>query len=209
MYARLVTVTGADNINDGVVFLREKVVPTLMDQKGYRSLTASADRSARIFEVLSSWETAADREASESAAGKLRHEAIGIFGGELHVEHFEELVVDVNEPPSMGSALMATRVSMDSRRIDENLAFFRTNVLPRIKATPGYCALRYMINRETGHGLSYSVWTDQEAMRAWAASAQPLRQDATARGVTLGEASHRELLFVDLHEDDLRGHTGR
>jgi heme-degrading monooxygenase HmoA len=209
MYARVVTVTGADNINDGVAFLREKVVPTLMDQKGYRSLTASADRSARVFEVQSSWETAADRDASESAAGKLRHEALGIFGGEFHVEHFQEVLVDVNEPPTMGSALMATRVNMDPRRIEDNFAFFRANVLSRIKAAPGYCALRCMINRQTGHGLSYSVWTDEAAMQAWAASAQSLRQEALTRGVTLGDPSHRELLFVDLHEDDLRGGAGR
>jgi hypothetical protein len=44
MYTRVLTFTGAKNIDDGVAFARENAVPVLKEQKGYRGLSASAER---------------------------------------------------------------------------------------------------------------------------------------------------------------------
>ena len=63
MHTRLLTFTDAKNIDGGVDFLRQKVVPILNEQKGYRGVSASADRSGGVLGILTLWETAADREA--------------------------------------------------------------------------------------------------------------------------------------------------
>ena len=95
MLTRVVTLVGANNIDAGVDFVRDEVAPLLRQQKGFRGLTASADRAGGVLGVLSLWETEADRDASESALAKTREDARGIIGGELTVETFEELVLDV------------------------------------------------------------------------------------------------------------------
>jgi len=198
MHTRVVTFTGAKNIDGGIAFLRDTVVARLNEQKGYRGLTASADRSGGVFAALSLWETEADRDASESALAKTRQEGLAIVGGELTVETFEELLAEIVEPPAPGLALMVTRISMDPAKIDENFAFFKSNVLPRIKASPGFRGLRHMINRQRGQGLVGSAWADQDAMEAAAADAQSRRQEAITRGVSFGETSYREIVFTDL-----------
>ena len=53
MYARVVNFTGATDIDAGVGFLQDKVLPAMRDQQGYRGLIASADRAGGVFGVLS------------------------------------------------------------------------------------------------------------------------------------------------------------
>jgi heme-degrading monooxygenase HmoA len=199
MYTRLLTFTGARNIDGGVDFLRDKVVPLLNDQKGYRGVTASADRAGGVLAILSLWETEADREASDRALTDTRREGLGIVGGDLTVENFEQLVAEVGDsPPGPGSSLMVTRISMDPAKIDENLGFFKSDVVPRIKASAGFQALRHMMNRETGQGVVGTAWKNREAMEAAATEAMARRQEGIARGVSFDDTSYREILFADL-----------
>jgi hypothetical protein len=198
MYTRVLTFAGAKNIDDGVAFVRDKAMPVLKEQKGYRGLSASADRAGGVLGLLSLWETETDRDASLDALAQLRQEALDIVGGELTVESFEQLVEEIASPPTVGSALMVTRISMDPSKIDENLGFFRSEILPRITATPGFLALRNMIDRKTGRGIVGSVWADQDAMKRAAADAEGRRDEGRARGVSFDEDSYREIVFADM-----------
>ena len=198
MYNRVLTFTGAKNIDDGVAFVRDNVVPILQEQKGYRGVTASADRDGGVLGVLSMWETEADRDASFGPLAELRQQGLDVVGGELTVESFEQLVEEMASPPTVGSALMVTRISMDPAKIDENLGFFKSEVVPRITAAPGFLALRNMMDRKTGRGLVGSAWADQEAMKNAAAQGQARRDEGRARGVNFDEDSYREIVFADM-----------
>jgi len=88
-------------------------------------------------------------------------------------------------------------VSMDPARIEDNLEFFKREILPQIKAEPGFVAVRQMINRQTGDAVVGTVWKDAASMNAAAESAQR-RQGQAADRVKFGEQSKREILFVDL-----------
>ena len=199
MHTRLVSFTGAKDIDGGVAFVRDKVLPVLNQQNGYRALTASADRAAGVLGALSVWETEADRDASDSAMGKIREEAQKIIGGELTVENFEQMVWEVARPPVAGSALLMTRISMDPATIDENVAFFKSEIVPRIKAGSGFLGLRNMINRQTGQGIVGTAWEDQAAMTQAAADALARRQEGIApSNITFGEISQREIVVIEL-----------
>lgn len=198
MFTRIVTFTGATDIDAGLRYLEDTVVPLLREQKGLRGVTASVDRSGAVMGVLTLWETEADRDASESPLGKARAEAQRVIGGEVTVEYFEELLVEMDRPPAVGDALLLRRTSMDPARIDGNLDYFRREVLPQIKSSPGFCALRNMINRQTGEGMVGTVWADGAAMDAAAEAAEARRPQAAGRGVTFREQSKRELVYVNL-----------
>jgi len=198
MHTRLVSFTGAKNIDQGVSYLREEVVPNLNAQHGYRGATASADRSGGVLSILSLWETEADREASESALAKNRQEGLGIIGGEMTVETFEQMVAEISERPAVGSPLMVTRISMEPAKIEENFEFFKSEILPRIKSNPGFRSLRNMMNRQTGHGVVGVVWADQQSMESAAALAPSRRQPSIDRGVRFHGDSFREIALIDL-----------
>jgi heme-degrading monooxygenase HmoA len=71
-------------------------------------------------------------------------------------------------------------------------------VLPQIKANPGFCAVRNMINRQTGEGIVGTVWADKASTDAAAEAGEARREQAVQRGVTFGEQTKREIVFVDL-----------
>ena len=199
MYTRVLTFTGISDVNAAVNLIQEKALPVIRSQRGYKGMTASIDRSTGTMGVLSVWETAADREASESALGKTREEArMDLGGGELKVELFDERAVEVRRQPEVGSALMITRFKMDPARIDENLEWFQREIAPQIMAGPGFRALRLLINPDSGDGLAGTVLDDRPALEATAEAAVARREAASGRGITFGEISFREIVFTDM-----------
>lgn len=199
MFSRVVTFTGAQNIDAGLAYVRETVTPLLKQQKGFRGVTASVDRSAGVLGVLSLWDSEDDRNASESALAKVREEAQRIVGGTFTVETFEETLAEIAQMPTVGkSRLLLRRVSMEPTKVNANLAFFKSTVLPQIKSNAGFQAVRQMINRKTGEGVVGTIWADDASLEAAAREAEARSGQAAAQGVTLGEQSKREVLFVDL-----------
>jgi heme-degrading monooxygenase HmoA len=198
MFTRIVTFTGATDIDAGVRYVHDTVAPLLREQKGFRGVTVSADRSGGVLGVMSLWETEAERDASESTLVKAREEGLRIIGGEVTVENFEELLAEMDEPPTVGSLLLLRRISMDPADVDESFGFFKREVLPEIKSIPGFRAVRNMINRQTGEGMVGSVWADKASMVAAAEAGEARRQQAAQRRVIVGEHSKREIVFVDL-----------
>lgn len=198
MFNRVLTFSGAKDIDGGVGLVRESATPVLREQKGYRGTNVSADRDGGVFGILTLWDTEANRDGSFDALAGLRQRGLDVIGGELTVENFEELVLEVASPPTVGSALMVTRISMDPSKIDENVGFFKSNILPRITAAPGFLALRNMIDRKTGRGAVGTVWADQDAMKSAAAEGQARRDEGRARGVNFVEDSFREIVYADM-----------
>jgi heme-degrading monooxygenase HmoA len=197
MHTRVVSFTEANDLDAGVRFVRDQVAPLIRQQHGYRGMTASVDRSKRVLSVLSVWDSPADREASDSALSKTREEGQNIIGGTMTVETFEQLLFEVVEPPTVGSSLLIRRISMDPAKIDANIDFFNREVLPQLKAEPGFRAARNMINRQTGDGIVATIWTDAASMAA-AAEAAEVRRQAAQQRVTFGEQSRREIAFADM-----------
>ena len=117
----------------------------------------------------------------------------------MDVETFEQIASEVgDQPPKPGSALMVTRVSMDPGKVDENVEFFTSEVMPRIKASPGFQGLRHMVNRDTGVAMVGTVWSDDADRKEASDDAMARRQEAVARGVSFDDVSHREILLAEM-----------
>jgi heme-degrading monooxygenase HmoA len=198
MYTRVLTFRGGTNIDDGVAFVRDEAVPVVSKQNGYQGMTVSADRAGGVVGILSLWDTETNRDASFGPLADLRERGTKVVGGELIVENFEEVVQETASPPTVGSPLFVTRVSMNPSKVDENTAFFKSEIAPRITASPGFVALRNMIDRKTGRGAVGTVWADQATMKTAIAEALARREQGVARGVSFEEDSSREILFLHM-----------
>jgi heme-degrading monooxygenase HmoA len=198
MFARITTLSGVTRIDAGVEHLRTSVVPQLQQQRGYRGLHASGDRAAGFVSVLTLWDTKDDLDASESAVEKLRQDAVMAFGGDSPmVERYEQTVAEIGpKPPTVGSRLLVRRVMMEPGRVDDNVAFFKSTVLPEIMSKPGFQSIRQMINRATGEGVVGTIWTDQDSLQAADAQMEQQRALAASRGVEFGEVSAGEVLLA-------------
>jgi len=75
--------------------VRDKALPVARTQKGFRALVVSVDRQTGRFVVTGVWDSAEDREASDSALGSVR---AGIFAdysaGQPEISRYEVLAVE-------------------------------------------------------------------------------------------------------------------
>jgi hypothetical protein len=85
---------------------------------------------------------------------------------------------------------------MDPPLVDGNVEFFKANVLPEISSSPGFQALRQLINRATGEGAVGIVWADRDALEAADADLERRQGIAASRGVEFTATAEREVLLA-------------
>jgi heme-degrading monooxygenase HmoA len=56
-----------------------------------------------------------------------------------------------------------TRSRVSPERIDESIAWFERSALPRARSTPGFAGAIELYDRETGAGLTVTLWETKEA----------------------------------------------
>jgi hypothetical protein len=198
MFNRVTTLTGASDLDEAVRYLQETALPVARSQTGYRGATASVDREAGLLGILTMWDSAANREASESAIAKNREEASRLFSGTMTVELFEEVNLELVKPPTVGASLRVVRYSTDPAITDETVAYLSSDIIPRIKAMAGFRSLRNMVNRETGAGLVGTVWDDNSAMQQADGQLRSMREEVGRHGVTFGDTSQRQIALIDM-----------
>jgi hypothetical protein len=111
----------------------------------------------------------------------------------------EQMVAEVARPQVLvDRPLRLVRVKMDPTKVDEHISFFRSDVLPELRAAPGFLAVRNMIDGSTGEGVVGTIWADEDSMRSNEAGADERRERAAAQGVQIGEPSYRAVLFSHL-----------
>ena len=84
-----------DRLDQAVRELSDNV-PVVKGQKGFRSLVCGVNRKNGKFFISSVWDTAADRDASESAVKSLRQQITETAqAGQIDVEHYEVVYADI------------------------------------------------------------------------------------------------------------------
>jgi heme-degrading monooxygenase HmoA len=112
-------------------------------------------------------------------------------------EVFEQVVAaTAADPPAPGCAVRDRDVQVQPEGADGNVAFFASDVVPRMESARGFRAVRFLLDRATGRGSIRVVWSDEEALRAGNAALEQGRQEASAgHGVQFGQTYVRELLL--------------
>jgi hypothetical protein len=198
MHVRVNTVRGATSPDNSTAYLHENAPPLLRQQAGYRGGMTSVDRAGAVVGLITLWEDENALETSENVAGGSRAEAVRMIGGDVTVETFEQVVGEIGNPlPTEGCLVRFVSFEMDPARADENIAFFKGEDLAAITGSPGFRAVRHLIDRTTGRGLTAIIVSDEDAMKAAEAGFEARREKDEAHGVRFGEITHRDVVLVD------------
>lgn len=87
-----------------------------------------------------------------------------------------------------------TTVQTPPDSVDESLQVVREQVLPRARQIPGFKGVLSLVDRETGKGITATLWESEEAMRASDEAADSLR------GQAVGAVEGSELVSVERYE---------
>ncbi len=101
MFARMSTLEGPpDQVDEGLRYVREQVLPLLQQQDGFTGFIALADRQSGKVIGVSLWESEQAMQASEEVADRTRRESAETMSGTVAgVERYEVALFEV---PSAG-----------------------------------------------------------------------------------------------------------
>jgi heme-degrading monooxygenase HmoA len=198
MHVRMTQSEGITDFDKTAAMLADNVVPALQEQKGFKGLSASANRDTGAVGIISMWDTQADLEASAAAASAQRDDTVAALGGKVTgVRSLELVVVDIgSQPPGPGCVVVITAASMDPATVDQNLEFFKAHVLPGAQQAPSYRALRNMLDRAKGESTVGIVFGDRASAEAWVNQDSARRDMAKAHGVELSVPEIREIIYT-------------
>ncbi len=197
VFVRQVTFRGARNIDAGVAYIREDVLPMMSSQHGFHGISVSADREGEVLGALTMWATEEALDASDSALDKARDGAVKIVGGVMTVETYEQMNEAISRLPVAGNAVVVTRMTVHPSTLDDQVAFFERDLLPTIEAQPGFCAVRTLVNRRSGRCVVSVVWESRRTLDAFMVSMPGVRDIAQERGIRFDEQSYRDIVLFE------------
>ena len=90
-----------EKLDELIALIKDKALTILRQQKGYRSTWMTVDRSTGQTTIMTVWDSAAEREASNAAISPSREEAARLMGSAVRVELSEQLVAEVPSPAGL------------------------------------------------------------------------------------------------------------
>ena len=205
MHARSTTINGdSGNIDAGIAFVRDEVMPTLMEMPGCVGLSMMVDRESGRSITTTSWssyDAMADSAANVSSA---RAKAAEIMGGTPVVDMWEIAVMHREHDAREGSWCRATWLEMTPDKMDAMLDYYRTRVLTTLEDMDGFCSASCMIDRASGRACSTARFADNDALMASAATARELRDTAAQDiGLRIVDVNAFELAIAHLRVPEL------
>ena len=182
MYARSTTVRGTPQaMDDGITYVRDKVMPAIAQMDGCVGLSMLADRETGACVVTTSW---ADVDSMHRSAGgviAMRRKAAEIMHGEAEVQEWEIAVLHRRHGTHNGACARVIRTQVDPRGMDRMLDAFRMSIVPRLEELPGFVGCSLMIDRTSGRCATSVTYDSRNSMAEAEPMGRALREEFTSR----------------------------
>lgn len=207
MYARSTTIFARPSlIDDGVVHVRDRVMPILQGIDGYIGLSLLADRRSGRCIVTSSWLDHDLMRASEQWISPIRDATAELFGGDTRVTDWEIKVLHRGRLTKGGAVARCTWVKADPDQLDRWVGNYRAAALPAMDGLDGFCSASLLVDRHSGRAVSCASFENRAAMDRTHDQATTLRADLLRMlGATQTDVGEFELSLAHLRVPELVG----
>jgi hypothetical protein len=181
MYARSTTVHGDPmKIDDGIVYVRDTVMPAIKQMAGSVGLSMLCDRESGRCIVTTAWRDEMSMHDTEGAVHDMRQRAAEMLGGPADVQEWDIAVMHRMHEAHNGACTRVIYGSIDMAKLDDVVSTMRMSLLPRMEELPGFCAVSHMIDRETGRSATAVTYDSKADMMAANEQAKALREEFTS-----------------------------
>jgi hypothetical protein len=205
VYARSTSIEAqTSNIDAGIAYVRDEVMPALQDMDGYVGLSLLVDRESGRCIATSAWETEDALRTSTEQAAPLRDRATEIFGGDVTVDPWEIGVLHRDHRSNDGACVRATWIKMPPDQVERAIEFYKTSVLPSLEDLEGFCSASLLINRSSGRGVSSATFDSHDAMERNREQAMELRNTRTRElGADIVDVGEFDLAIAHLRVPEM------
>jgi quinol monooxygenase YgiN len=166
VYARSTTIQGQpSSIDDGIVHIRDEVMPAVLGIEGCVGLSLMVDRQSGRCIATTAWESQDAMHASEQRIRSIRDRAAEIFGGTPQVEEWEIAVLHRDHRSREGAGVRATWIQVDPAQVDRTIDVYKMVTLPSLENLEGFCSASLLVDRASGRAVSSVVYDSLDAMQ--------------------------------------------
>jgi quinol monooxygenase YgiN len=182
VYARTTTVRGNPQaLEEGITRVRDEVMPALEQMDGCVGLSMLVDRDYGTCIVTTAWRDQDALSASREHVRTLRARATEALRGddEPEVREWEIAVLHRAQPARDGACARVTWLQVEPAKAERQLDIYRSSVLPRLEALPGFCSASMLIDRERGRAAGALIFDSRDALERTRETAKEIRTEAT------------------------------
>ena len=206
MYARSTSIrSNPAKLDDGVRYVTDEVLPTIGQSDGCLGLSMLTNRDDGRCIVTTSWRDEQSMRATAEDARTLRHHLQHTLDGHhSDVQEWEIAIVHRDRPAGDGAGAQVTWARIPTNHVDDLLAAYRENLMPKLQELPGFCSLSMMVDRRMGQTVSVTTFENRDAAGLVRRSARSLREQfAQAMGARIVDVAEMDLDLAHLHVPEL------
>jgi quinol monooxygenase YgiN len=200
MYARSTTVRGnPQNMDDGMAYVRDEVMPTVQQMDGCIGLSMLCDRESGRCIVTTAWATEDAMRASAEGVRASRARFAEVLGGEPEVAEWEIAMMHRVHETGDGARTRVIWGHTEPGHMNDMLDAFRMTMMPKVEELPGFCSANMMVDRQSGRTALAVTYEDSAAMERAGERAAALRREATDTiGLQIDEVAEFDLVLAHL-----------
>jgi heme-degrading monooxygenase HmoA len=204
MFARTTTVTARPtDINRGVRYVEDQVMPELRDIPGFVGLSTLVDRATGRCVITSSWESAQAMRASERPANAIRERSVAAFdAGDVMVDQWEVALMHRAHSADTAAGAHVSWLEGDPDTVSDLIDAFRAAV-PSLERLPGFTSASLLVDRAGGRAVSTVVYDPATMVTARPQSNEIRTSVADAAGAYVIEVAEFELAVSQLRVPEL------
>jgi heme-degrading monooxygenase HmoA len=157
-----------DKVGTAIDNFEANIVKNLRSAPGNQGVVLLVDRHSGSALGITYWESARALAASEQTGAQSRTQASKNVAGTqiVNVERAELMIMDREGAPKQGTFVRLTTVNGDPEKLDAAIVQLRNQVLPILKAQPGYRAAIASVDRQSGRLNVSTVWETRVDLNA-------------------------------------------
>ncbi len=167
-------------LGDSVKFIESEVRPQVDSQPGSLGTSLYTDPDAGLAILESFWASDDAMHASEHTVSSSRREAVRRAAGTVSVERYEVPVFELEAPMRSGAGMRLTRMDVEPSQVEDAVEVYGDTAVPWLAETRGFCSTLLLVDPETGHTISETLWRDEATLAETRSLAAAVRVDTVA-----------------------------
>ena len=206
MHARSTTIQADPaKIADGIVSVREQVLPMVTGMDGCVGMSMLANRETGRCIVTSAWESETALRDSAEKVRPLREKAEQALGSSTStVDVWEVAVVHRDHAIPDGACARVTWLSGDPNTAERAVDMFKIAVLPKVQEFAGFCSGSMLMNRDAGRVVGTVIFENREQLMDSREATARIHETASKEiGATVDDVAEMEVAFAHLHVPEM------
>jgi hypothetical protein len=185
-----------DRMADVVGYIKSGIRPAVESLHGNMGMSLYVNTEVGVAVLESFWASRAALIASEQVTAPRRSNAVKRVMGTVCVERYRVPVFERAAPLDTGAGLRLTRMDVEASRVEDAVEGYGDTAVPWLAETAGFRGALLLVDWDTGHSISESIWDSPKTLAASRSAAARVRVETVkSMGCVIRAVEEYDLVF--------------